>query len=112
MTARFWKRLEKHLAEVEAERTRHLDKWGEQSLELHSFNELGMHSLQVQLDSARYLNDYAGGGYDWYTVLHEEMLEAFTETDPRKQREEFIQVAAVALAIVNDLDRKSEEDAA
>jgi hypothetical protein len=38
----------------------------------------------------------------------EEVLEAFLETSPEKQREEMIQVAAVAVAIIERLDRQIE----
>jgi NTP pyrophosphatase (non-canonical NTP hydrolase) len=34
--------------------------------------------------------------HSWYTILMEEVYEAFAETEPEKQREEMIQVAAVA----------------
>jgi hypothetical protein len=45
---------------------------------------------------------------DWFYILDEEICEAFSETDPKKQREEMVQVAAVAVAIIDYLDRRIE----
>lgn len=42
----------------------------------------------------------------WRDILHEEVCEAFAETDPVKLREELIQVAAVAVAWVETLERR------
>ena len=39
----------------------------------------------------------------------EEVYEVFVETEPEKQREEMIQVAAVAVQIIECLDRRMEE---
>jgi hypothetical protein len=39
----------------------------------------------------------------------EEVYEAFAETEPENQREEMIQVAAVAVQIIEYLDRCKEE---
>jgi hypothetical protein len=38
----------------------------------------------------------------------EEVCEAFAETEPEKQREEMVQVAAVAVQIIECLDRQME----
>ena len=40
----------------------------------------------------------------WHEILEEEVHEAYVETDPGKLREELIQVAAVALSWVRDID--------
>ena len=44
--------------------------------------------------------------FGWLDILFEEVCEAFLETEPEKQREEMIQVAAVAVAIIEYLDRR------
>ena len=49
----------------------------------------------------------AAGTITWTDILLEEVFEALAETDPARLREELVQVAAVALAIVEDLDWKS-----
>lgn len=43
----------------------------------------------------------------WAPVLLEEVFEACEETDPQKLRAELIQVAAVAVAWVESIDRRS-----
>jgi NTP pyrophosphatase (non-canonical NTP hydrolase) len=48
------------------------------------------------------------GDIAWHTILLEEVYEAFSETNPAKQREEMVQVAAVAVQIIEYLDRKME----
>jgi hypothetical protein len=44
----------------------------------------------------------------WYDILTEEILEAFSETELEKQREEMIQVAAVAVQIIKCLNKRME----
>ncbi len=115
MSSDAWKqRLWRMVDEVALERVAQVSKWGEQSLDLWDAldhpNPCVRASYEAELGSVKYLNDYSGGGYDWYSVLMEEVYEAFLEEDPDKQRQEFIQVAAVALAIINDIDRKKESD--
>lgn len=41
----------------------------------------------------------------WKYILYEEVMEAFAEADPAKLREKLIQVAAVATAWVDSIDR-------
>jgi hypothetical protein len=48
------------------------------------------------------------GNSNWANILLEEVYEAFAETDPEKQREEMIQVAAVAVQIIEFLDKNME----
>ena len=40
----------------------------------------------------------------WHEIMEEEIHEAYVETDPSRLREELIQVAAVALSWVRDID--------
>jgi hypothetical protein len=53
------------------------------------------------------LND-SGKDCCWFAILAEEVFEVFSETDPAKQREEMVQVAAVAVQVIEYLDRKME----
>ncbi|MFD9569951.1 hypothetical protein ACFWBI_08915 [Streptomyces sp. NPDC059982] len=48
----------------------------------------------------------ARGLLTWRDVLHEEVQEAFAESDPGLLRAELVQVAAVCAAWVSDLDRR------
>lgn len=52
-------------------------------------------------------NDVAAtlGRSSWDGILLEEAYEAFAETDPAKARAELIQVAAVAIAAIESIDR-------
>ena len=45
----------------------------------------------------------------WFDILHKEICEAFSETEPEKQREKMVQAAAVAVAIIECLDRRIEK---
>jgi len=49
---------------------------------------------------------YAGGTLTWRDILLEEIFEALAEEDPEKLRAELIQVAAVAVAQVEAIDRR------
>lgn len=94
------------LHDVAIERVRQHEKWGEQS------NPNGTGDiLQVEAaDAARYACDtaFGQGRGTWRHILTEEVFEAFAEADPDRLRTELIQVAAVAVAWVEDLDRYEE----
>lgn len=47
------------------------------------------------------------GEMTWRDILLEEVHEVFAEEDPSKQREELIQVMAVAAAMIDKIDRDS-----
>ncbi len=57
-------------------------------------------------DMARALCDRkaAEGTLTWQDILAEETLEAYSETDPVKLREELVQVAAVAVRWIEQID--------
>lgn len=48
------------------------------------------------------------GEMTWRDILLEEVHEVFAEEDPEKQREELIQVMAVAAAMIDNIDRDAE----
>lgn len=48
----------------------------------------------------------AKGEATWQHVLREEVYEAFAETDPAKLRKELVEVAAVAIAWIEDIDTR------
>jgi hypothetical protein len=58
-------------------------------------------------DAAQELTDrcHEKGLVTWWHVLREEVCEAFAEADPERLRDELIQVAAMAIRWVEDLDR-------
>ena len=46
----------------------------------------------------------ANGSLTWLDIISEEVFEAFAEVDVPRAREEYIQVAALALAIIEAID--------
>jgi NTP pyrophosphatase (non-canonical NTP hydrolase) len=48
------------------------------------------------------------GACSWFSILMEEIYEAFAEISIEKQREEMEQIAAVVVQIIECLDRKLE----
>jgi hypothetical protein len=103
-------------AEIAQERIRQNEKWGEQNHSmvgkelLTNTDELfpSEEVLKTQLIHCRLRNNYNPG---WFDILLEEVCEAFIETEPEKQREEMVQVAAVAVQIIEYLDRRIKEPA-
>lgn len=92
-------------AEVLAERGRQDDKWGEQS---HPDNT----SVEDYGPIADKMRDdcewaFAHGAGSWTAILLEEVGEALAEEDPEKLRTELLQVAAVCVAWVEDIDRRT-----
>jgi hypothetical protein len=61
--------------------------------------------IQTTLDACR---GQAKASPNWFSILLAEFSEAFLETDPAKQREEMVQAAAVAVQIIEYLDRRIE----
>jgi NTP pyrophosphatase (non-canonical NTP hydrolase) len=91
--------------EIRAERKRQDKKFGEQN---HLINSewWSPDFCKAKEKFFRKINKKEDFRFSWLTVLLEEVYEAFGETDPKKQREELIQVAAVAVAIIECLDRR------
>lgn len=89
--------------EILDERVSQEAKWGEQN---HP-NGTGGYDASKQASRARDIcNDaFARGNGTWCLILMEEVYEAWAESDPQKLRAELIQVAAVAVAWVEAIDR-------
>lgn len=92
------------LGEINAERFRQIEKFGEQ----HREDGVDPH-LRYIADNARKSCQAheAKGGATWNDVLSEEYYEAVTETDQAKLRAELVQVAAVCVAWVEDIDSRT-----
>lgn len=90
------------LLNIEAERRRQDAKWGIQSLPYGTDEtyEATARFFQRQNDV-----QYEHGQSNWTSVLLEEVYEALSETEPERLREELVQVAAVAVAWVEHIDR-------
>lgn len=92
------------LAEVLEERLRQEAQWGEQN-HPDGTGKIGDSHIA---DLAKVRNDahVAEGILTFRDILEEEVFEAFAESDPDRLREELIQVAAVAGAWVEAIDRR------
>ena len=90
--------------QIAAERKRQDEKWGEQNYVL---TNVAVNKHKHTADVWRHINEKEESYWkDWYTVLQEKVERVFAETDPVKSREEMIQVAAVAVQIIEYLDRQ------
>lgn len=100
------------MAELDAERGRQLEKWGDQRHPDGTGPNTPVWAPLLPADrfaaAARTRCQRAAerGDLTWMHVLNEEVAEAFAESDPAKLRAELIQVAAVCAAWVSDLDRR------
>jgi hypothetical protein len=105
--------------EVSRERKRQDEKWGEQNHPMRGLGDDNIikrgsilcpedSTLKNALSTFRYRNETKKAG--WFDILQEEICEAFLETEPEKQREEMIQVAAVAVQIIECLDRRIKDE--
>lgn len=100
------------LREVEKERARQDEKWGEQ----HHLDDAGPKSRELftvlannwkKENAQRVQSDRLS----WDGILAEEVYEALSEEDPDKKIEELVQVAAVAVVWIEDLiSRKATSD--
>ena len=90
---------------ITAERARQDAKWGEQN---HP-DGTGSARLQVCAEQAKAQTDAAArdGRLTYLLILAEEVSEAAAETDPALLRAELIQVAAVAVAWIEKIDRQA-----
>lgn len=97
------------LNEVYAERARQDDKWGEQNHRDGTgdrrWRDAANHVRGEVDDDARYRRT------TWNGVLREELFEALAESDPARLRAELVQVAAVAVAWVEAIDRRTQPGA-
>lgn len=91
------------LDEIAGERLRQDAKWGPQN---HP-NGTGVPSMQAAAARSRLVCDrnFTLGQGTWADILREEFHEALAESDPARLRGELIQVAAVAVAWVEAIDR-------
>jgi hypothetical protein len=103
-------RLSSIFTEIARERIRQGEQWGEQDHPMLGDSKKkgwfpSRDNLESTLNSCR---KQIEEDPNWFSILLEEFLETFLETEPEKQREEMIQVAAVAVQIIERLDRRRE----
>lgn len=94
-------------SEITAERQRQDAKWGEQNHPMREEDDDAF--LKSVAYSCRQICDYKSvlQSVTWLDILREEFYEAFAESDPARQREELVQVAAVAVEIIECIDRNA-----
>lgn len=105
------------LVEVSQERVRQDAKWGEQNHENGTrddrrlLRDAELPTWGTLCYRARSLTDAAAraGSVEYLDILLEEVAEAFSESDPQRLRAELIQVAAVAVAWVEAIDRRANQ---
>jgi glutamate synthase domain-containing protein 1 len=92
--------------EIFIERNSQDKKWGEQNHPMILANNHEHYRGMAIITKT--INELANVANEksWDNIIFEEMYEAFSEKDPKLQRAEMVQVAAVAVAIIENLDRR------
>lgn len=94
------------LDEIAAERARQDAKWGQQNhpdgTAADEFNLMLVQQWKDLVDK-----NATEGESNWNNILFEEAYEAAAETDPAKLRAELVQIAAVAVAWIECIDRRA-----
>ncbi len=93
--------------EIAAERRRQVTLWGRQ--DHPGVGPAGTAPFVAVLRRWRAVNDarMVSGAHSWDAILLEEVFEALVETDPSRRRAELVQVAAVAAAEIEAIDRRA-----
>jgi hypothetical protein len=94
------------LADVFLERVFQNGKWGEQHHKdvSHDSNRAAFAALAK---TYQHINDTNLAHPDWSNILLEEVYEALAEQETASMRQELVQVAAVAVAWIEDLDSRT-----
>ena len=95
--------------------TQVLSERGRQDVQWDEQNHANGTGLPVYEHAARRYRDQtarnaASGVLTWRDVLLEEVYEALAEADPAKLRTELVQVAAVAVAWIEAIDRRTAQE--
>jgi thiosulfate/3-mercaptopyruvate sulfurtransferase len=100
-------RIDAIAAEIAAERRRQVTRWGRQ--DHPSVGPAGTEPFVPVVERWKAVNDarMASGAHSWDAILLEEVFEALAEPDPVRRRAELVQVAAVAAAEIEAIDRAS-----
>ena len=98
-------RIDAIAAEIAAERRRQVTRWGRQ--DHPSIGPAGTRPFAPVVRRWKAINDarMASGAHSWDAILLEEVFEALVEVDPARRRAELVQVAAVAAAEIEAIDR-------
>lgn len=98
-------RIDAIAAEIAAERRRQVTRWGRQ--DHPSIGPAGTGPFAPVVGRWKAINDarMESGAHSWDAILLEEVFEALVEVDPVRRRAELVQVAAVAAAEIEVIDR-------
>ncbi|HSU01384.1 MAG TPA: sulfurtransferase [Nocardioides sp.] len=98
-------RIEAIVEEIAVERRRQVTRWGRQ--DHPSIGPAGTAPFAPVVARWRAINDarMESGAHSWDAILLEEVFEALVEVDPARRRAELVQVAAVAAAEIEAIDR-------
>ena len=103
LSSKMWKIAK----EIEAERKQKDEKFGEQNYQVRvSLTEIPGFDHALEYFRKQNSNPLK---ITWHTIIMEEVSKAFAETDFVKMREEMIHVAAIAVQIIEYLDRRADE---
>lgn len=105
MTAAFTSSTSRVLVEIDAERSRQNERWGEQNYPSDTGHRQDRFTAEIQRERCKAAAD--AGTVTWRHIICEELAEAFAEASPAYLREELVQVAAVAVAWIECLDREA-----
>ena len=94
------------LVEVLDERAKQDKKWGVQNHPDGTGD--GVWPEEARRAKAICNSAAKNGDVIWLDILNKEICEAFAESDPKKLRAELIQVAAVAVAWIEAIDRRKD----
>ena len=94
------------LQEVSAERDRQEAKWGPQDWPIYKY--AGSKACKAIATECKQICDDAASKHKltFAHILDEEVAEVYAESDPVRQREELVQVAAVAVQMIEVIDRR------
>lgn len=101
------------IADALAERVRQLAKWGDQShpcvpweLPGRGYDERFVAEAMERAAKADCEREFKAGRGTWWHIANEELAEVLA-APPEKRREELVQLTAVCLAWLEDLDNKT-----
>jgi hypothetical protein len=98
------KTLEPIFSEIVQERMRQHEKWGEQNHPMLNI-PFTREAMRNNMKAYKAINDN-GKNPSWFSILMEEVYESFAENEPEKIRAEMLQTSAVAVQIIEYLDRQ------
>ena len=94
------------LQEVSAERDRQEAKWGLQDWPICNGAGNNFYKQEARFRKKTCDRDAYYKKLDFCDILNEEVAEVYAESDPIRQREELVQVAAVAVQMIEVIDRR------